>query len=88
MWQPDTDKWRVLVAHCLGLPPVQNITIPHVYARADVIYGPVSQFQNMGKVKSQEFPEPGEQMQFVTASYKSCERLAASLKAIIYFDHN
>ncbi|OJD12077.1 hypothetical protein AJ78_07274 [Emergomyces pasteurianus Ep9510] len=77
VWRPQGAEWNSLVAAWRRLP-MKDIQLPDQYKTADVIVGPISIGQG-------ERPKPDHNViQQAHVSYRSCERLAASLVAIIY----
>ncbi|ODM16424.1 hypothetical protein SI65_07931 [Aspergillus cristatus] len=77
IWEPSEEEWKYLV-HFLALSR-RNISVPVRSKDADVIYGPVS--QQSWSVSA------GELMQRTFVSYRSCERLASALRAIIFVEN-
>lgn len=78
LWEPDEEEWKNLVVHFLTLSR-RNISIPVRSKEADIIYGPVS--QQSWSVSA------GELTQRAFVSYRSCERLASALRAIIFVEN-
>lgn len=87
IWQPEGDEWKQLCAHWLKLP-LRDITtsMPEQHRTAEVIAGPVSKVQNIKRGQA-AFPVSDPHLdQKALVSYRSCERLSASLVAIIYIE--
>ena len=82
LWHPTQDEWNHLVSTWLALP--FNAVMPPNYKHTDIIMGPLSSQQAEAR-KKKCFPAQNKEVtQSAFISYKSCERLMASLTAIIY----
>jgi hypothetical protein len=85
IWEPKGDEWKQLCAHWIRTP-LKDTTMPEQHRMAEVIAGPVSKVQNI-KIGQPAFPVPDPDLdQMALVSYRSCERLSASLVAIIYIE--
>ncbi|KAL4784124.1 hypothetical protein BJX76DRAFT_357326 [Aspergillus varians] len=80
IWNPTGKAWTTLVIHWRQLVTTTQ-HVPDEYDKADFIRGAISADKVGG---SKGGPAPGSQDQLVAVSYRACERLAASLVAIIY----
>lgn len=78
-WEPAIVDWKLLVAHHLGLK--HRPEVPAEFESADAIIGPVSRRLRMS---SEGDLQQSSDIQHAYASYRACERLAASLQGIVY----
>lgn len=84
VWKPVEDDWRHLVAH-YSLPQQADETVSEGHREADIIQGSISTIRKGTKKITKGALVPDEKIiQQAFVSYKACERLAASLVAIIY----
>lgn len=84
MWSPNSKEWTRLTEAWLRFPLYEsNLPIPEAFRKSDVIVRPLSSDQGFARRKD-ALPIRSPEIQLACVSHESCQRLAASLVAIIY----